>query len=143
MLIFLLFQNSCFFPFLPLLTKKQDFILAELLRQQQDWIVKYHEHDSLLENVVDESLTEEERKVAWSEYEAEKEGRMLQMANPDFNVMPGMVRHDRTNLKIIDDQNKCVSWSGNIHYQLSITKNHKNYQSNCLCFLFSVTSYTR
>ncbi|XP_071848103.1 uncharacterized protein [Apostichopus japonicus] len=72
----------------PILPK--DFILAELLRQQQDWIVKYHEHDSLLENVVDESLTEEERKVAWSEYEAEKEGRMLQMANPDFNVMPGM-----------------------------------------------------
>lgn len=97
-----------FLPLPPPPYKKQDFILAELLRQQQDWIVKYHEHDSLLENVVDESLTEEERKVAWSEYEAEKEGRMLQMANPDFNVMPGMVRHDKTNLQIIDDQNKCV-----------------------------------
>lgn len=70
----------------------QDFVLAEILRQQSDWIVTYHEHDSLLENVVDESLTEEERKAAWSEYEAEKEGRMLQMANPGLNVIPGMVR---------------------------------------------------
>lgn len=73
----------------PILPK--DFILAELLHCQKDWIVNYHEHDSLLENVVDESLTEEERKAAWSEYEAEKEGRIQQMvANPSLDQVPGM-----------------------------------------------------
>ena len=49
-------------------------MLAELLTDKADWIVKYHCHDSLLENKVDEDLTEEERKAAWDEYEAEKKG---------------------------------------------------------------------
>ena len=47
-------------------------MLADLLTEQKEWIVKYHEHDSLLENKVDEDLTEEERKAAWEEYEEEK-----------------------------------------------------------------------
>ena len=52
----------------------QDRLLAELLTDKKEWIVKYHRHDSLLENKVDEDLTEEERKSAWEEYEAEKKG---------------------------------------------------------------------
>ena len=49
-------------------------ILADLLSSHKEWIVQYHEHDSLLENRPDEELNEEERKNAWEEYEREKQG---------------------------------------------------------------------
>ena len=49
-------------------------MLADLLQNQEDWIVTYHQHDSLLENKPEDDLTEEERKAAWEEYEAEKKG---------------------------------------------------------------------
>jgi len=49
-------------------------MLAELLTTLKEWIVQYHEHDSLLENKLEEELTEEERKAAWEEYEQEKKG---------------------------------------------------------------------
>lgn len=49
-------------------------MLAELLAEHSDWIVNYHEHDSLLENKLEEVLSEEERKAAWEEYENEKKG---------------------------------------------------------------------
>lgn len=49
-------------------------MLAELLGSEKDWIVQYHEHDSLLENKLEEELTEEERKTAWDEFQADKEG---------------------------------------------------------------------
>lgn len=52
----------------------QDRLLAELLTNQKNLIVTYHEHDSLLENKVDQVLSEEERKAAWEEYENEKKG---------------------------------------------------------------------
>lgn len=51
---------------------KQDTILAELLQIHKEHIVGYHEHDSLLDHKEEEELTEEERKAAWAEYEAEK-----------------------------------------------------------------------
>ena len=47
-------------------------MLADLISERKEWICKYHEHDSLLENKVDEDLTEEERKAAWEEFEQEK-----------------------------------------------------------------------
>ena len=46
--------------------------MAELLTSMKDWIVDYHIHDSLLENIVEEELTEEERKAAWEEFEEDK-----------------------------------------------------------------------
>lgn len=49
-------------------------MLAELMTTHKDWICKYIEHDSLLENQQDEVLSEEERQSAWKEYEDEKKG---------------------------------------------------------------------
>ncbi len=49
-------------------------MLTELLSNQKEWIVGYHEHDSLLEKRPDENLDEEERKAAWDDYENEKKG---------------------------------------------------------------------
>uniref|UniRef100_T1PJ54 SNF2 family n=1 Tax=Musca domestica TaxID=7370 RepID=T1PJ54_MUSDO len=55
---------------IPILPK--DRLFAELLTQHESLLFKYHEHDSLLENEESENLSAEERKAAWSEYEAEK-----------------------------------------------------------------------
>lgn len=55
----------------------QDAVLADLInRLHPKWIVNYHEHDSLLQNIESEKLTEEEMKAAWEAYEAEKSGRL-------------------------------------------------------------------
>ncbi|XP_053329414.1 transcriptional regulator ATRX [Spea bombifrons] len=56
----------------PMLPK--DTVLAELLQVMKEHIVTYHEHDSLLDHKEEEALTEEDRKAAWDEYEAEKKG---------------------------------------------------------------------
>ncbi|XP_028271420.1 transcriptional regulator ATRX [Parambassis ranga] len=56
----------------PVLPK--DPILAEILQSNKDQIVCYHEHDSLLDHKEEEALSEEDRKAAWAEYEAEKKG---------------------------------------------------------------------
>ena len=77
----------------PLLPK--DRLLAELTIQRKDWIVTYHEHDSLLENKSEEELTEAERKAAWDDFENEKRGvnpmmGMMMNEMPGFMTMPGM-----------------------------------------------------
>ncbi|KAL3178299.1 hypothetical protein MRX96_038807 [Rhipicephalus microplus] len=59
----------------------KDRLLAELLIRNKDWIVSYHEHDSLLQNITSEELTEEERMLAWEEYRVEREGRI----NPNIS----------------------------------------------------------
>uniref|UniRef100_A0A1I8PAA2 Transcriptional regulator ATRX n=1 Tax=Stomoxys calcitrans TaxID=35570 RepID=A0A1I8PAA2_STOCA len=61
-------------PILP-----QDSILARLLRSFPDLVYKYHEHDSLLENKVEQELSEQEKNEAWTAYE-----RDLQM-NSEIN----------------------------------------------------------
>ncbi|XP_065815177.1 transcriptional regulator ATRX isoform X1 [Labrus bergylta] len=59
----------------PLLPK--DPFLAEMLQNHKDYIVCYHEHDSLLDHKEEEALSEEDRKAAWAEYEAEKKGMSM------------------------------------------------------------------
>ncbi|XP_015786465.1 transcriptional regulator ATRX homolog, partial [Tetranychus urticae] len=48
----------------PILNVPKDRLLADLIVNHKDLIVKYHEHDSLLENRPEEDLTEDERKSA-------------------------------------------------------------------------------
>ncbi|XP_021926690.1 transcriptional regulator ATRX-like isoform X1 [Zootermopsis nevadensis] len=69
----------------PILPK--DRLLAELLKEHEHWIVTYHEHDSLLQNKEEEELNEEERKVAWEEYENEKKGKTIP---PVITGVPGL-----------------------------------------------------
>jgi transcriptional regulator ATRX len=46
-----------------------DNVLQSILdRLYPDWVANYHEHDSLLEHVFSEELSEEDRKAAWDEY---------------------------------------------------------------------------
>ncbi|XP_054610392.1 transcriptional regulator ATRX-like [Dunckerocampus dactyliophorus] len=49
----------------------KDGILALLLEKCKEYIVSYHEHESLLDHKQEEELTEAERKDAWAEYQAE------------------------------------------------------------------------
>ncbi|XP_052286086.1 transcriptional regulator ATRX-like [Dreissena polymorpha] len=57
---------------MPILPK--DHMLAEISTTNKEWIVTFHEHDSLLENVEEQKLTEDEKKAAWEDYENEKKG---------------------------------------------------------------------
>ena len=52
-----------------------DDILGTLLLEDKRCIYNYHEHDSLLENKISESLSAEERKTAWNEYQSERNGK--------------------------------------------------------------------
>ena len=72
-------------------TPIQDHILADMLDNQKEWIYKYHEHDSLLENKIEEELSEADRKAAWDDYNAEKEGR-LTYAQHNPNQWAAMVQ---------------------------------------------------
>ncbi|XP_067404354.1 transcriptional regulator ATRX isoform X2 [Emydura macquarii macquarii] len=71
---------------IPMLPK--DTVLAELLQIHKEQIVGYHEHDSLLDHKEEEELTEEERKAAWAEYEAEKKGLTMRFNMPAGTNMP-------------------------------------------------------
>ncbi|XP_036069984.1 transcriptional regulator ATRX isoform X2 [Oryzias melastigma] len=77
----------------PVLPK--DPLLAEMLQNNKDQLVCYHEHDSLLDHKEEEALSEEDRKAAWAEYEAEKKGlsmrtnyqspySQMDMGNPNY-----------------------------------------------------------
>uniref|UniRef100_A0A8C9SVR9 DNA helicase n=1 Tax=Scleropages formosus TaxID=113540 RepID=A0A8C9SVR9_SCLFO len=66
----------------PMLPK--DPVLAELLHSFKEQIVGYHEHDSLLDHKEEEALSEEDRKAAWAEYEAEKKGLSLRVNQPSY-----------------------------------------------------------
>lgn len=53
-------------------TYPKDRLLADLLSEQPRLVASFHNHDSLLENRIDEGLSEAERAEAWREYEEEK-----------------------------------------------------------------------
>ncbi|XP_055015497.1 transcriptional regulator ATRX isoform X2 [Boleophthalmus pectinirostris] len=72
----------------PVLPK--DAVLAELLQNNKDQIMGYHEHDSLLDHKEEEALSEEDRKAAWAEYEAEKKGMSMMRNTPTVFPQMGM-----------------------------------------------------
>ncbi|KAK5605646.1 hypothetical protein CRENBAI_008563 [Crenichthys baileyi] len=72
----------------PMLPK--DPILAEMLQNNKDQIVCYHEHDSLLDHKEEEALSEEDRKAAWAEYEAEKKGLSMRTNYASSYAQPDM-----------------------------------------------------
>ncbi|XP_075814025.1 transcriptional regulator ATRX isoform X2 [Microtus pennsylvanicus] len=78
----------------PMLPK--DTILAELLQIHKEHIVGYHEHDSLLDHKEEEELTEEERKAAWAEYEAEKKGLTMRFNIPTGTNLPPVTFSSQT-----------------------------------------------
>lgn len=48
---------------------QEDLVLCRILDKLQPlWVTSYHEHDSLLEHIDEEELSEEERKEAWESY---------------------------------------------------------------------------
>ncbi|CAF1015945.1 unnamed protein product [Adineta ricciae] len=47
----------------------KDHLLLDLLYEHNQWIHSYHSHDSLLENKLDEGLSDDERRKALEEYE--------------------------------------------------------------------------
>lgn len=49
-----------------------DSILSKLLSKLDKVIVKFHSHDSLLQNKEDENLSPQEIQLAWEEFENEK-----------------------------------------------------------------------
>lgn len=67
-----------------------DRLLADLMtgEKTKHLIYDYHEHDSLLEDKPEEKLTDEERRLAWEEFEKEKEQqsmpRLLPSAPPQM-----------------------------------------------------------
>ena len=48
---------------------QEDMVLCQILdKLEPAWVTSYHEHDSLLEHIDDEELSEEERRAAWANY---------------------------------------------------------------------------
>ncbi|KAK3930445.1 Transcriptional regulator ATRX-like protein [Frankliniella fusca] len=69
----------------------KDHLFAEILKKHATIIVKYHEHDSLLENKEEEELNEEERAAAWDDYEKEKKGPVNQPPQvPGTEALPSL-----------------------------------------------------
>lgn len=62
----------------PILKLPSDEVLAATI-QEITQVFKYHEQESLLENLPEEELNEEEMKLAWEEFNKEKD------INPQFN----------------------------------------------------------
>ncbi|XP_050319322.1 transcriptional regulator ATRX-like [Bactrocera neohumeralis] len=63
----------------------QDSILASLLLNYPSLVYKYHEHDSLLENKVEQELSEQEKQDAWAAYERDQQlsTETRELPNPD------------------------------------------------------------
>lgn len=91
----------------------KDRLLAELLRTHPKEIWQFHEHDSLLENKVEENLSTDEVDAAWREYEHERAAHTARahaasqmLSYADFNVLsaiPSNLLPQLLRMKIVKD----------------------------------------
>lgn len=70
---------------------EKDDLLNDLIFDHKGMVLSLHEHDSLLEYSPEEELTEEERRVAWTEFEnariKEKNAAAASAANRNGNLL--------------------------------------------------------
>jgi hypothetical protein len=122
-----------------------DPLLFILLNSCDKWISNYIEHDSLLENRLDEGLSEQEREIAWLEFQKEQENERIRaqlqqnqsMATPSLNNNQELLRQFHNHQKFqhrlipLKSQPNDVSIIQNIlepDYQIS--NNHQFNKSN-------------
>ncbi|XP_072930317.1 uncharacterized protein [Epargyreus clarus] len=83
----------------PLPPLPKDRLFAEMLKEHEAQIYKYHEHDSLLENKEEETLSEEERRAAWEDFENEKTRPPPQPFVSPYamhnGMVPGLLAHQQ------------------------------------------------
>lgn len=65
----------------------KDRLLADLLISHREWIRDYEQFDSLLENKPDEGLTNEEKEIAWKEYELESSRNRANISVNDSRII--------------------------------------------------------
>ncbi len=86
-------------PDKPYENPESDIIFCSILKKlRPEYIVGYHTHDSLLEHNFDEELSEEEQKIAWDNYNNQKE-----MDNRAYNMslrLQQNVLQDGTNVQV-------------------------------------------
>ena len=86
-------------------------MLCRILDQlQPSWVTSYHKHDSLLEHIDDEELSEEERKAAWANYNQQIESsRQVSDKQTDRHTDISSVKHilisfPRFDLQALEDR---------------------------------------
>uniref|UniRef100_A0A1A9W059 Repressor of RNA polymerase III transcription MAF1 homolog n=1 Tax=Glossina brevipalpis TaxID=37001 RepID=A0A1A9W059_9MUSC len=130
----------------PTPTLPQDSILARLLRSFPDLVFKYHEHDSLLENKIEQELSEQEKTEAWSAYERDlqlnSEVRELpNMEELQNNFLASKLQNYMSPFAGLDVSNSSASNASNINNNNNSSKNMSslfNYRSFGQPFLQSV-----
>ncbi|OTF74262.1 hypothetical protein BLA29_009668, partial [Euroglyphus maynei] len=64
---------------------KNDNLLAKMLKNYHEQIISYHDHDSLLENLPEEQLSNDEKILAWKEWQQNCDGKQNNNNNNDDN----------------------------------------------------------
>ena len=127
-------------------------------RLQPNWIVNYHEHDSLLEHVFSEELSEEERKAAWDDYRsqiaqydnaayysalqnqldeatASVEGRPLQLVVQSSNGLPGGPGMKTEGVGGPNQTQQQTQQQQHANRLLTVLSNTNRNVTNLICFL--------
>ena len=72
------FNHDVLFKNRSVLNPPKDKLLADLIDEHEGMILRYHEHDTLLENQPEEDLSDEQRNVAMKSYRDERRAKKVQ-----------------------------------------------------------------